>query len=260
MNKKIIYPVVFLFFIATALALELPKGLQVLVEYSQKQALALSFLVAFLGGVLSFLSPCVLPLLPAFFAYAFEEKKQITKMTLAFFLGSTSVFILLGLTASFIGQILSAFRAELTIASGVAIIIFGIMTLLNKGFVFIHHEQKGTKHFLEVLIFGALFAIGFTPCVGPILASILFVASTQTYINAATMLFFYSLGVSLPLFIFAMLYDKYKLSQVSWIKGKPIKFLGVKTHTNKIIAGAMLLITGIVFVTYQSTAIYNGID
>ena len=261
MNKRIVFPAIFLFLIAVAAAqLDLPKGLQVLVEYSKQQALALSFLVAFLGGVLSFLSPCVLPLLPAFFAYTFEEKKQITKMTLAFFLGSTVIFILLGLSASFIGQLLSAFRNELTIFSGMAIIVFGIMTFLDKGFIFITHNQKNAKHFWEVFVFGMLFAIGFTPCVGPILASILFVAANQTMANAVGLLFFYSLGVSLPLFVFAMLYDKYNFSKVSWIKGQSIKIGKIKTHSNKVIAGLMMIATGVVFVIYQSTAIYNGID
>mgnify|MGYP001587698709 CR=1 FL=1 len=80
----------------SVLALELPDNLKKVKDYNKSQAGSLSFLVAFLGGILSLLSPCVLPVLPAFFAYSFREERNITKVTLAFFLGMSLVFIIFG--------------------------------------------------------------------------------------------------------------------------------------------------------------------
>ena len=120
-------------------------GLQKLADYSQQQAIFylqnLSFFVAFIGGMISVLLPCTLAILPAFFAYTFKERTEITKMTLVFFAGFSSIFILLGIFASAIGQTLTSIQVAdtklLILVAGVFLIIFGIMTILGKGFTFI---------------------------------------------------------------------------------------------------------------------------
>ena len=114
-------------------------------QYNQQQAVFylqnLTFFVAFLGGMISVLLPCTLAILPAFFAYTFKEKKEITKMTLVFFAGFSLIFVILGIAASVLGQSLATLQVAdtkaLVFIGGIFLIIFGIMTGLGLGFNFI---------------------------------------------------------------------------------------------------------------------------
>ena len=244
-------------------ALQIPTSLQKLIDHANQQALSLSFFIAFLGGVLSLLSPCILPIMPAFFAYTFGEQKNITKMTFAFFSGSTVVFILLGFSASLIGKFLINNKGVLSTVSGIFMLIFGLMMIFNKGFSLMKinaAKNLDNKSTLSVFIFGILFAIGFTPCIGPILASILFLAAGSSILSAGLLLFMYSLGLMLPLFIMAYFYDKYNLAGKPWIAGKEFEFAGLKFHTTKLIAGLMFVSLGIIYLIYNDTAIFNVID
>ena len=246
-----------------ASALNIPTSLQKLIDHTSQQALSLSFFIAFLGGVLSLLSPCILPIMPAFFAYTFGEQKNITKMTFAFFSGSTIVFILLGFSASLIGKFLINNKGTLSTISGIFMLIFGLMMIFNKGFSLMKinaAKNLNNKSTLSVFIFGILFAIGFTPCIGPILASILFLAAGSSILSAGLLLFMYSLGLMLPLFIMAYFYDKYNLASKPWIAGKEFEFAGLKFHTTKLIAGLMFVSLGIIYLVYNDTSIFNVID
>ena len=117
----------------------LPKGLLKIIEYNEKTteniALKVTFFVAFIAGILGILSPCILPLLPAYFSYTFKEKKNITFMTLIFFIGFSISFVTMGVVAGFLGeQLMSALKVGwLVTLAGIFIIIFGIMSL----FVFV---------------------------------------------------------------------------------------------------------------------------
>src|SRR3989344_2034302 len=125
-------------------------GLQKITEYSQQQAVFylqnLSFFVAFIGGMISVLLPCTLAILPAFFAYTFKEKREITKMTLVFFAGFSLIFIILGVFAAAIGETLTSIQVGSTkvfiFTAGILLIIFGLMTMLGFGFNFISLDKK----------------------------------------------------------------------------------------------------------------------
>ena len=248
-------------------------GLQKIEEYNKQQAIFylqnLSFFVAFIGGMISVLLPCTLAILPAFFAYTFKERKEITKMTLVFFIGFALVFVVLGLIASAIGQTLSSLQFSSTktfvLIAGILLVIFGIMTILGKGFTFIKIEKKTGHDIFGIFSFGVLFGLGWSACLGPVLAGILLIASTfHNYIYSALLLFFYSLGLFAPLFMISILLDKYNLTQKSWVKGKEyeIKLFG-KTffiHTTKVIAGILLIISGVVFIVFNGTSIINDKD
>ena len=249
--------------ISNVTAIQIPTSLQKLIDHTSQQALSLSFFIAFLGGVLSLLSPCILPIMPAFFAYTFGEQKNITKMTFAFFSGSTLVFILLGFSASLMGKFLIDNKGTLSTISGIFILIFGLMMIFNKGFSLVKinaAKNLDNKNALSVFIFGILFAIGFTPCIGPILASILFLAAGTNILSAGLLLFMYSLGLMLPLFIMAYFYDKYNFADKPWIAGKEFTFAGIRFHSTKLIAGLMLAFIGTLYLTYKNTSIFNIID
>ncbi len=120
----------------------LPKGLLVAQEYNNAMSknflLNVSFLVAFIAGIITILSPCIFPLLPAFFSYTFKEKKKITLMTLVFFLGFSIMFIIMGIIATVIGLAsLTLLQEQYGIfiqVAGILLIIFGLLSLFGKGF------------------------------------------------------------------------------------------------------------------------------
>lgn len=180
-----------------------------------------SILIAFSAGILSFLSPCILPLFPSYITYitgrSFEDIKSlerpndITRLTvinsLFFILGFSIIFILLGITLSYFGSFFGIRRIWLEKAGGILIILFGlnIMGILKARFL---SQGKGIslkrKNFgyLGSLFVGMAFAFGWTPCVGPILSSILIYASTlESLPKATTLLLAYSMGMGLPFLI-----------------------------------------------------------
>lgn len=248
-------------------------GLQKLYEYNQQQAVFylqnLSFFVAFIGGMISVLLPCTLAILPAFFAYTFKERNEITKMTIVFFAGFSFIFIILGIFASAIGQTLTSIQFAdtklLILIAGIFLIIFGIMTILGKGFTFISIGKKTGHDIFGIFSFGILFGLGWSACLGPVLAGILLIASTfHNYFYAGALLFFYSLGLFVPLFLISTMFDKYNLTQKAWLKGKEyqIMILG-KTfhiHTMKVIAGTLLIASGLIFIIFNGTNVINTLD
>src|SRR3989344_731171 len=268
--KKIYLILLFLVLVPSALA---QTGLDKINEYNQQQAVFylqnLSFFVAFLGGIISVLLPCTLAILPAFFAYTFKERKEITKMTLVFFPGFSLIFIILGIFAAAIGGTLTSIQVGSTkvfiFAAGILLIIFGIMTMLGLGFNFINMDRKTGHDVFGIFSFGILFGLGWSACLGPVLAGILLIASTfHNYFYSAALLFFYSLGLFVPLFLISILFDKYNLTQKAWVKGKEfeVKIFG-KTffmHTTKIVAGILLIASGLTFIVFNGTSVINNLD
>ena len=232
-----------------------------MLQYAYERIDNISLLVAFLGGVLSILSPCFVAVLPAFFTFTFKERKEITKMTFVFFCGMSVIFILLGLSASFVGNLLQTYRIELIVFAGISLILLGGMTIFGKGFSSFVKQRKTENDALGVFTFGMLFALGFTPCNGPILGGILFIASTLSgHLYPALLLFFYGLGLFLPLFILSIFYDSYNLRESRLIQGKTFVIGKTEIHSTQIIAGLMLIITGILFILYKGTALLNSLD
>lgn len=260
----------FLLLVSIVLAQE---GLQKIEDYNRQQAVYylqnLSFFVAFVGGIISVLLPCTLAILPAFFAYTFKEKKEITKMTLVFFAGFSLIFMVLGVFASAIGQTLASIQVAdtklLILAAGIFLIIFGVMTMLGLGFTFFQFSRKTSHDIFGTFTFGIMFGLGWSACLGPVLAGILLIASTfHNYFYSAALLFFYSLGLFVPLFLLSILFDKYNLTQKSWLKGREyhLKLFGrtFYVHTMKVIAGILLIGTGVIFIVFNGTNVINVLD
>ncbi len=218
----------------------------------------ISVLFAFTAGMLSFLSPCVFPLIPAYVAnltgsYIKDNKIEVTKSvlmvrSLSFILGFSIIFVAMGASASLLGQLFSANLNVLQKIGGLLIIIFGMQMagLLNFRFLMVEKrwesKQTGEKNILSSLLLGISFGAGWTPCVGIALSSILLLAgSTSTVYNGMLMLFIYSLGLGIPFLIISLVIT-YSLTAVKRIN----KFLGTISLINGwiLIGMGLLLFTG----------------
>lgn len=249
-----------------AISDDAPIGLQKIEEYNQNAtfefAMQISFLIAFLAGVLTFLSPCILPFLPAYFAYTFKEKKNITKMTLFFFFGFTTMFMIMGAAAGWLGE--QSFRVIqqgwLVRMAGLFIIIFGAFVLFGKGISKVK-PKRFQNDGLGTFLFGVFFTLGWTACLGPILVGILGIgAILNNTLNSVYLMFFYSMGIFTPLFLMSILYDKYDFSKYSFIRGKNLKIFGKKIHSSNLISGALLMLLGGFILIYQGTSKINRYD
>ncbi len=220
----------------------------------------ISYIVAFMAGLLTYLSPCLLPLIPAFIAYITgvsfsdlkdkEKKSEVRKKTiihsLLFIAGFSIIFILLGLTATVIGKTLFKYQKLIRIIGGILIMLFGLQLLGILKLNFLTKERqfrvatKGASYLSSFLI-GVTFAAAWTPCAGPILGSILVLAGTKANVAlGAKLLTVYSIGIALPFFITALL-----VSSFLEISKKLQKFISVIN----IIGGVFLIIIGFLVAT-----------
>ena len=212
-------------------------------------------LVAFGAGLISFLSPCVLPLIPGYISFIsgvslneLIEKKKINLTPLVLFsLGFSFVFVIFGAAASFLGQILLQNSQLLRIVAGLIIIVFSLQLIgiLNIGFLNFEkkiYTQKNNNIWFPFIV-GMAFGFGWTPCIGPILGSILALASTEeTILRAVILLSFYSLGLAIPFVLSGYAMQRFLMFSKNF-----------KKNINLVskIGGITLLITGILILTNQ---------
>jgi cytochrome c-type biogenesis protein len=215
--------------------------------------------VAFSAGLISFLSPCVLPLIPGYISYVsgssfneLIEKKNINLIPIILFtVGFSIVFIIFGAASTFLGQLLLQNSFELRIAAGVIIIIFSLHIIGVINLKFLNYEKRiqtnNNKNIYSPIVIGAAFGFGWTPCIGPILGSILALAATEESINKGIiLLLFYSLGLALPFILSGYLIQKFLIFSKNF-----------KKNINLVskIGGLILLITGILILTNQLQAL-----
>lgn len=192
----------------------------------QKQPFTTLAVLAFLGGLLSFASPCTLPILTAYFAFAFQSDRQrIAANTLAFMLGLGTTFSLLGAAGFALGRVLGQNQGLIMLIGGTAIVIFGVMSLLGRGFSGATGlaTQERTPGMGSSYLFGLTFAVGWSACVGPILGVILTLAfQTATVWHGMMLLFIYTLGLGLPLIIVSTFFGRMSRQSVFWraLRGK----------------------------------------
>ena len=215
--------------------------------------------IAFGAGLISFLSPCVLPLIPGYISYIsgsslneLIEKKTVNIFPIILFaIGFSIVFISFGATASFLGSLILNNSYHLRIASGIIIIVFSLHILGIINLNFLNYEKRiyteKKSGILSSLLIGMAFGFGWTPCIGPILGSILALASTEQNLNRGILLLvFYSLGLAIPFILSGYLIQKFLVFSKN-----------IKSKMNIILksGGALLLITGILMITNQLQAI-----
>ena len=183
-------------------------------------------LLAFAGGVFSFLSPCTLPILPAYFAFAFRSgRATIAANTMAFMLGLAAMFSLFGAGASTLGSLLYQRQDLILLFGGALIIVFGIMSVLGQGFSGSVEatQQERTTSVGGSFLFGLTFAVGWSTCVGPILGIMLaMAATTASVIQGMMLLFIYALGLGLPLMLVSAMFGKASRDSLIWriMRGK----------------------------------------
>ena len=213
--------------------------------------------IAFLAGVISFLSPCVLPLIPGYISYisgtslekiAEKENNLVVIKTIFFTLGFSLVFISLGSTASFLGNFFLINSDVLRISAGIIIIFFSLQLMGIINFKFMNKDLriftgKYSDNLGFPLLVGAAFAFGWTPCIGPILGSILTLAAIEESLSKSILLLScYSLGLAIPFIISGILINKFLFFS---------KYLRKYIVTITKIGGFILLLTGIGILTNQ---------
>ena len=231
----------------------------------------ISFLTAFAAGLLSFLSPCVLPLIPGYISFisgaSLQEltgsedikavRRKVINNSIAFVLGFSVIFILLGASATAISRLLLAYIRPISIAAGAVIVVIGLHTAGIFKIPLLYVEKRFQTNVRPANVFGSFviglaFAFGWTPCIGPILAGILGIAAAQdTVWKGILLLAAYSLGLGIPFMITAY-------SITFFMK----TFEKIKKHMNVIewITGGMLVIIGILMMTGGLSALAGSFD
>jgi len=205
----------------------------------------MQYVISFLEGIITFISPCLLPMLPIYISYFAGGGERSTKKTLTgaigFVVGFTVVFTLMGALAGTVGSFLKEHQTAVNIISGIVVIFFG----LNFLGVFKLNLFRGSNRsvdtsnmgFFSAMLFGMIFSLGWTPCVGAFLGSALMLASQQGSVLVGTlMLLAYSLGLGVPFILSAVLIDKLK-SAFDWIK-RNYKVINI-------VSGSLLILIGI---------------
>lgn len=211
----------------------------------------MEYLLTFIEGIASFISPCLLPMVPIYISYFIGENdnknNKVILNSVGFVLGFTIVFLILSIFASSLGSILSANIKYIKILFGIIIILFGInyMELLKIKFLNktkIRNAKTKNLNFFKALIFGILFSISWTPCIGTFLSSaLLLIAKQQDMVKGIIMMLLYSIGLGIPFIISAILIDKLKNV-----------FNFIKKHYNiiKKVSGIILIISGIYIIIF----------
>ena len=208
----------------------------------------MQYLISFLEGIITFISPCLLPMLPIYISYFAGGGARSTGKTMlgasGFVLGFTVVFVAMGALAGTLGSFLNRYQTAVNVISGLIVILFGLnfMGILNlnlfRGQI---HTDVTPNGFFSSVLFGIIFSLGWTPCVGAFLGSALILASQQGHVlEGMGMLLAYSAGLGVPFLVSALLIDKLK-SAFNWIK----------SHYNSVnmVSGALLIFVGVLMAT-----------
>lgn len=221
-------------------------------------------ILAFAGGVFSFVSPCTLPILPAYFAFATQSgRSRIAVNTIAFMLGVATMFSLLGASASALGRLLLQNQQLLLLFGGAIVMGFGVMSLLGKGFaVGTETATAPSTNARGSFAFGLTFSVGWSSCVGPILGVVLtLAASTGSVFQGMILLFIYAIGLGLPLIIVSTFFGRASRKSLFWriLKGRGWQW---DTHTFVVslvwALAAWRVLAAIVQYLFRTVAFFDG--
>ncbi len=214
---------------------------------------------AYLAGIFSLISPCCLPILPAYFSFTFGAKRQrVVAMSIAFFLGLATTMVVLGASVTALGALIFPYRDLVTRIGGIVIVGFGIMLLFGKGFTGMQVTERPAATLAGTYLYGLTFAFGWSACVGPILGAILTALSTTglSVLSGAMLAFIYALGLATPLTLIATFFGNLGGSRApAWLRGKGFSVnVGSRTlhlHTTQIVSGLMICVVGVLLANGQ---------
>jgi len=223
----------------------------------------IGLLGALLGGLLSLVSPCSALLLPSFFAYAFDGVGRLATRTALFYAGLATVLIPLGAGLGAMGSLLTRHRETVTTISGLVLIVFGVATVFGKGFAFAPAQRAAgsvrVSGAASVFALGAVYGFaGF--CSGPLLGSVLTIAVAGGGAGYGGLLMaVYALGMTVPLFVLALLWDRFDLGRRRWLRGRELTLGPVHTHTTSLVSGLLFVAIGVLFLVTDGTANLGGV-
>ncbi|MEU1119114.1 MULTISPECIES: cytochrome c biogenesis CcdA family protein [unclassified Streptomyces] len=236
------------------------------------------YFAAFLGGLLALVSPCSALLLPAFFAYSIDSASRLVARTGIFYAGLATTLVPLGAAGSYAGRFFFGHRDQLVLVAGWLIIGLGVLQILGMGFASrkmaeLSGRIRPTTAF-SVYALGAVYGLaGF--CAGPILGSVLTVAAVSgSPVYGGLLLAVYALGMAVPLFLLALLWERFDLGRRGWLRGRTVRLGGragwfgerlggrlgrVELHTTSLLSGLFFVGLGALFLAYDGTTALPGL-
>ncbi|MFJ3584315.1 cytochrome c biogenesis CcdA family protein [Streptomyces sp. NPDC090127] len=223
----------------------------------------IGYLAAFLGGLLALLSPCSALLLPAFFAYSIDSRSRLLARTGIFYGGLATTLVPLGAAGSFAGRLFYGHRDLLVAVGGWTIIVLGVLQVLGMGFASRRIAEVSGRirptTAVSVYALGLVYGLaGF--CAGPILGSVLTVAALSggpAY--GGLLLAVYALGMAVPLFLLALLWERYDLGRRRWLRGRTVRAGRFELHTTSLLSGLFFVVLGVVFLLFDGTTALPGL-
>lgn len=213
---------------------------------------------AFLGGLLALLSPCSALLLPSFFAVAFTSWRSLLLRAAAFLVGLMTVLVPLGAGVGAIGSLLTRYRGLVTTIGGITMVVLGVAIVFGFGFA-IHGvaNRLGRLNIgspVSVAALGALYGLaGF--CAGPLLGAVLTIAiAGGSAVYGGVLMAVYAIGMAAPLLVLALLWDRFRLSDRRWLRGRRISLGPIKIHTTSLVTGVLFAGIGALFLLTDGTA------
>ncbi|MFI8258263.1 cytochrome c biogenesis CcdA family protein [Streptomyces filamentosus] len=223
----------------------------------------IGYFAAFLGGLLALLSPCSALLLPAFFAYSIENRAKLVARTAILYAGLATTLVPLGAAGSLAGRFFYGHRDLLVTAGGWLIIGLGVLQVLGLGFASRRMSEASGRirptSALSVYALGLVYGLaGF--CAGPILGSVLTVAALSgSPAYGGLLLAVYALGMAVPLFVLALLWERYDLGRRRWLRGRPLRFGRFGVHSTSLASGLFFMALGVLFLVFDGTTALPGL-
>lgn len=223
----------------------------------------IGYFAAFLGGLLALLSPCSALLLPAFFAYSMDTRAKLVARTGIFYAGLATTLVPLGAAGSFAGRLFYGHRDLLVALGGWTIVALGVLQILGLGFASRRMSEVSGRirptTTLSVYALGLVYGLaGF--CAGPILGSVLTVAALGgNPVYGGLLLAVYALGMAVPLFVLALLWERYELGRRRWLRGRPIRIGRFEAHSTSLLSGFFFIALGTLFLVFDGTTALPGL-
>jgi cytochrome c biogenesis protein CcdA len=223
----------------------------------------IGYLAAFLGGLLALLSPCSALLLPAFFAYSIDTRARLLARTGIFYAGLATTLVPLGAAGSYAGRLFYGHRDLLVAVGGWTIVALGVAQILGLGFASRRIAEASGRirpvSALSVYALGLVYGLaGF--CAGPILGSVLTVAALSgSPAYGGLLLAVYALGMAVPLFLLALLWERHDLGRRGWLRGRALRVGRFELHSTSLLSGLFFVVLGALFLVFDGTTALPGL-